>query len=121
MFNEFLRFTKSFLSYDKADQANNPSLKSCLLRSPSTINSKYHNEVTTIQKWDVCRPRVRLLLGDFFAYLVDHKIRRQRELRKFNRLRNNINTNTNTIPWIEKLLETPIEDGRKMTINLILS
>jgi hypothetical protein len=27
----------------------------------------------------------------------------------------------NTIPWIEKLLETPIDDYRKNAVNLILS
>ena len=55
---------------------------------------------------DGYRPSITLLIGDFLAYLVD---RRKRELRK--KPRNNIQTNT--IPWIEQLLENPIEDGRK--------
>ena len=58
--NEFClmnsRFTKNFLSFDKADQANNPSLKSCLLRIPGSINSKYNTEVKIIQNWNGLRP-----------------------------------------------------------------
>lgn len=99
---------------------NNPSLKSCLLRIPGSTNSKYNTEVKIIMKWNGNRPSITLLIGDFFAYLVDHKNKRERELRKFNRFRNNINANSNIIPWIEKLLETPIEDGRKYALWKIL-
>ena len=38
---EFLRFAKDYLSNGKADKQNNPSFKSCLLRIPGSINSKY--------------------------------------------------------------------------------
>jgi hypothetical protein len=120
LFNESLRFTKRFLSFNKADKNNNPSLKSCLLRIPGSINSKYSTEVSIVQKWNGYRPRIRLLIGNFHAYLIDDKIKRERELKKSNHLRNNIQTNTNTIHWIEKLLETPIEDGRKYTLWRIL-
>ena len=121
LFNEFVRFAKKFLSFDKADKNNNPSLKSCLLRIPGSINSKYQTEVKIIQKWDGLRPSTTLLIGDFFAYLIDNKIRKERELRnKSYSLRNNIQTSANTIPWIEKLLDTPIEDGRKYTLWKIL-
>jgi Primase X len=117
LFNEFLRFSKKFLSNGKADKQNNPSLKSCLLRIPNTINSKHQTKVSIIQKWDGCRPHIRLLIGDFHAYLID---KRDIELRNKLHSRNNIQTNANIIPWIEKLLETPIEDGRKYTIWKIL-
>jgi hypothetical protein len=121
LFNEFLRFSEKFLSFDKADKNNNPSLKSCLLRIPGSINSKYQTEVKIIQKWDGLRPSITLLIGDFFAYLIDHKIKRQRELRnKSYYLRNNIQTNPNIITWIEKLIYTPIEDGRKYALWKIL-
>jgi hypothetical protein len=113
LFNEFVRFAKSFLSYDKADKNNNPSLKSCLLRIPGSMNSKYNTEVKIVQKWNGYRPSITLLIGDFFAYLVD---RRQRELRKTSYVRKSIQTNSNNILWIEKLLETPIEDGRKYAL-----
>jgi hypothetical protein len=120
LFNEFLRFSKKFLSNGKADQAHSPSLKSCLLRIPGSINSKYNIKVKIIEKWNGFRPSIKLLIGDFLAYLVYNKIERNREL-KSNQFRNNNQNNANTIPWIEKLLQTSIEDGRKMTINLILS
>lgn len=94
------------------------SLKSCLLRIPNSINSKYNTKVKVVHKWDRCRPSIKLLIGDFFAYLVDLKIRKQRKLKK--KSSNNIQTNTNTVPWIEKLLETPIEEGRKYTLWRIL-
>ena len=38
--NRFLRFEKDYLSSGYADKANYPSLKSCLLRVPGTLNSK---------------------------------------------------------------------------------
>ena len=79
--------------------------------------TKYNTEVKIIQKWDGYRPPITLLIGDFHAYLIDNK-NRHRELRS--KSRNNIQTNVNTIPWIEKLLETSIEDGRKYTLWRIL-
>src|SRR6185312_16567151 len=39
--SEFLQFAKYFLSFSKADKANNPAFKSCLLRVPYTFNSKF--------------------------------------------------------------------------------
>ena len=117
---ETLRFSKRFLSFDKADKNNNPSLKSCLLRIPGSINSKYKTEVKIVQKWNGHKPHIRLIIGDFHAYLIDNKNRREREIRKSNQLTNYDQTSTNTIPWIEKLLETPIENGRKYYLWKIL-
>ncbi len=37
---EFLRFTKDFLSNGKADTNHHPSFKSCLVRIPNSINGK---------------------------------------------------------------------------------
>lgn len=39
LFKEFLRFSKKFFSNNKEDKNNNPSLKSCLLIIPGSINS----------------------------------------------------------------------------------
>jgi len=87
------------------------------LRIPSSLNSKYNTEVTIIHQWNGYRPSITLLIGDFYAYLVD---KRQRELRNTNHSRNNIHSNMNTIPWIEQLLEISIKDGRKYTLWKIL-
>ena len=48
----FLRFAKDNLSNNKADKYNYPSFKSCLLRIPGSINSKYNKQVTIVQKWN---------------------------------------------------------------------
>ncbi|HSF52068.1 MAG TPA: hypothetical protein VLA74_15020 [Nitrososphaeraceae archaeon] len=55
---EFLRFAKDYLSNGKADKNSNPSLKSCLLRIPGSINSKYNTKVTIVQKWNGYRPPI---------------------------------------------------------------
>ena len=48
---QLLRFAKEWLSNGKADQQNNPSFKSCLIRVPGSTRSKYNNKpVTIIQK-----------------------------------------------------------------------
>jgi hypothetical protein len=56
---QFLRFAKDNLSNGKADKQNNPSFKSCLLRIPGSINSKYCNSnVKIVQKWNGYRPPI---------------------------------------------------------------
>ena len=54
----FLRFAKDYLSNGKADKNNNPSFKSCLLRIPGSINSKYNRQVTIVQKWNGIRSSI---------------------------------------------------------------
>jgi hypothetical protein len=49
----FLKFAAQFLSNHKSDTNNNPGFKSCLLRVPGSINSKYiglNREVKIIQR-----------------------------------------------------------------------
>ena len=82
MFNDFVRFFKNFLSFEKADKNNNPSLKSCLLKIPGTINSKYYTEVKTMHKWNGFRPSITLLIGDFYAYLIDNKLKKRERIKK---------------------------------------
>jgi hypothetical protein len=135
----FLRFAKDFLSNNKADKANNPSFKSCLLRVPFSFNSKYLStvnnsnfQVKIIQEWDKKRPSIKYLLRDFRRYLITLKIQ-EMNMDKGNKKvkqssysyiqnnpQNNSNTN-NTIYWIEKLLKTPIADFRKNSVSLILA
>ena len=61
--SEFLQFAKSFLSFNKADKANNPAFKSCLLRVPFTFNSKCSDEgmdpeVKIIQEFGSSKPLI---------------------------------------------------------------
>lgn len=78
---KFLRFSEQYLSNNKSDSAHNTtiSFKNCMVRIPGSHNSKCHNkdkesEVKIIQKCDGYRPKINLLLGSFYAYLVDQRI-----------------------------------------------
>ena len=62
---QFLRFAKDYLSNYKADKNNNPSFKSCLLRIPGSINSKYNTKVKIIKKWNGYRPSITTDLLDW--------------------------------------------------------
>jgi hypothetical protein len=126
----FLRWAERFLSNGKSDAAHTKTLSfgNCMLRIPGSHNSKCvasnggiadeKTEVRTIQKWDGFRPHIRALLGSYYAYLVDQK-------RKNNRINSGgqhwYNNNNQVIPWIEKLLKTPLPNYRKMIIWLVLS
>jgi hypothetical protein len=119
----FLKFAAQFLSNHKSDTNNNPAFKSCLLRIPGSYNSKYIEQnkeiakVKVIQGWDGFRPKINPLLYHFYIHLADRK------LKEFNNMRK-IQTSQfrgNTIPWIEKLLETPIDDYRKNAVSLVLA
>jgi hypothetical protein len=129
---EFLRFAKNFLSNGKADQSNNPSFKSCLLRIPNSINSKNNTVVKIIQQWNgYSRPTItKELLLDFRRYLIQKKINeynyRQRQQQKqkrnynYNYLKNN--HTSYYYEWIDKkILANQFEDYRKIIINLILA
>jgi hypothetical protein len=130
----FLKFAEQYLSNNKSDPSHNPSFKSCMIRIPGSFNSKCilegkDPEVRIIQRWNgQLRPKINLLLGSFHAYLVDQRIKelqRQKELKVRYQIRmkkNDNDTSSRTaIPWIELLLETPIEDYRKNAISLILA
>jgi hypothetical protein len=79
-------------------------------------------KVKTIQSWDGHRPKINLLLGSFYAYLVDQEINEVQKQKRFRKSYGTPNNNTsNVILWIEKLLQTPIEDYRKNTVALILA
>ena len=125
---QFLRFAKDYLSKCKADKNNNPSFKSCLLRIPESINSKYNKKVKIIQKWNKVRPPIpREFVEEFRTYLIqkkiDEQIQRQKVLLKSKRQKKNKDTtNKNYYDWIDKkILAHPFSDYRKIIINLILT
>jgi hypothetical protein len=126
----FLRFAEWKLSNGKMDTQHNKTISfgNCLLRIPGSHNSKCvaansgiideMTEVRIIQKWNAIRPHISSLLGSYYAYLVDQK----RKNKRFNYDEQDRYTDKNrVIPWIEKLLKTPLPDYRKMVIWLILS
>jgi hypothetical protein len=125
---EFLRFAKNYLSNNKADKNNNPSFKSCLLRVPGSINSKYNTEVKIVQKWNGIRPSIpREFMKDFRTYLIQKKIEEQNYRQKMLKLRKYHNNNyshnsTYYYKWIEsKILANPFSDCRKIIVDLILA
>ena len=127
---QFLRFAKDNLSIDKADKQNNPSFKSCLLRIPDSINSKYDTKVKIIQKWNGVRPAItREFIEEFRTYLIQKKIdekeQKQKMLLKLKRQQNNYKNTTNNrnyYEWIDKkILSKPFKDYRKIIVNLILA
>jgi hypothetical protein len=133
----FLRFAEWYLSNGKSDPAHNAtvSFKNCMLRIPRSHNSKCvernnkgipdeSTEVKIMQTWDRHRPKINLMLGSFLAYLVDQKFKemklQKRQFSKYSSKSTSITSN-DIILWIEKLLQTPIEDHRKNTVALILA
>jgi hypothetical protein len=120
---QFLRYIKDYLSNNKADKNNNPSFKSCLLRIPGSINSKYNTKVTIVQEWNGIRAHIsREFIEDFRTYLIQKKIDQQKQRQKIlvERSKNKVST-ANYYIWIENLLNTPIEDYRKLVIDLVLA
>ena len=125
----FLRFAKDNLSNNKADKANNPSFRSCLLRLPNSFNAKClakgesleNSKVKIIQAWDNKRPSIKYLLQDFRRYLITQKIKELNKKRKIEERSGYQSIKNNNILWIDKLLNTQISDFRKNATNLILA
>jgi hypothetical protein len=87
-----------------------------LVRIPGTINSKCAQEVKIIQRWDGQRPAIQYLLRPFRRWLIDEKLERS----KYAKRARAQTTNSSKISWIEKLLQTPIDDYRKFVLWRIL-
>ncbi|MGN6631251.1 MAG: hypothetical protein ACTHKP_03300 [Nitrososphaeraceae archaeon] len=63
--SKFMQFAEEFLTNKKGDPQHNPSVYSCLVRIPGTINSKCGQEVTIAQRWEGQRPALQYLLRNF--------------------------------------------------------
>ena len=142
----FMRFAEEFFTGSKYDPAHRPSIRSCLVRVPYTLNSKCIGpetseyikdpEVRIIQRWDGQRPAINYILRDFRRWLIDDKIKeklelqsRQKDLRRLRNKRsygyynnyNNSNSSSAYYNRLEKLLQTPIPDHRKFVCYWLLS
>jgi hypothetical protein len=142
----FIQFAEEYFTDNTADRLHYPTVKSCLLRVPGSLNSKYivkdgdgeklDPEVKIIQKWDCNRSSIQPLLGHFRTWLIQkrfddvEKLKKQEE--KKNRFQiivaasqNQKDSNeaqVNKIKWIdERILENPLSDHRKYIIWRILS
>jgi non-catalytic primase subunit PriX-like protein len=116
----FLNFAAQFLSDHKSDINNNPAFKSCLLRIPGSVNSKHAKEVKIVQRWDGFRPKANPLYYHFYIYLADRKLKEITSMHKI-QTESHYTPRSNTTAWIEKLLQTPIDDYRKNAVSLILA
>jgi hypothetical protein len=76
--SKFMEFAEDFLTNKKGDPQHNPTVNSCLVRIPGTINSKCKEEVKVIQKWDGHRPPINYLLRDFRRGLINEKVEKQK-------------------------------------------
>lgn len=133
----FLKYAEITFTNKMADSKHNHSFNSYLLRIPHTFNSKCNDkdknsEVKIIQKFDpqnvsqINGP----LLREFRIYLADLDIKNKRACTKqeskvgLNSASDIPQSTIDKIPhsygWIETLLQTPISDHRKFTIDLLL-
>jgi Primase X len=126
----FIQFAEEYFTDYTADRLHNPTVKSCLVRIPGSLNSKcvvkgQDAEVKLLQKWDGIRPSIQPLLKHFRIWLAQKKIDDIKELKKQEKFQMTVSKSqqrTNTIKWIERgILEQPLPDHRKYIIWRILS
>lgn len=101
----FLKFAEKYLTNDKADPSNYPSLKSCLVRVPGTVNSKCNKKVSVEFQWNGIKSQVKTL--PFKKYL-QNIIEEENAVQK-----RDLAINPNNFLWIETLLKNRINDGRQ--------
>ena len=116
--SKFIQFAEEYLTNKKGDPQHNPSINSCLVRIPGTINSKCGQVVKIIQRWDDKRPAINYLLRDFRRWLINEMIKQRLTDSKKARGKT---INSTKIWWIEKLLQTPVDDYRKFVVWRILA
>lgn len=75
--------------------------------------------VRIIQRWDGQRPTIKFLLCDFRRWLINEKMEQRRRLS--NKMARAQTVNLTKIWWIEKQLQTPIDDYRKFVVWCILA
>src|SRR5205814_8850966 len=71
----FIQFAEEYFTDYTADRLHNPTVKSCLVRIPASLNSKNikeqdAKEVKIIQKWDGIRHSIQPLLRHFRIWLI---------------------------------------------------
>jgi hypothetical protein len=133
----FIQFAEEYFTDYTADRLHNPTVKSCLLRVPGSLNSKcidkeQDTEVKIIQKWDGKRPSIQPLLRDFRRWVIQKRIddfeeikKQEKKHRRFEIVVSQDQENKdriNKIKWIENgILENTLPDHRKYIIWRVLS
>jgi hypothetical protein len=125
--NKFLKFAGRYFTDGLCDPQHNPTVNSCLIRIPGTINSKCDKEVSLIKEWDYYRPHVRPILSAFKKYLSAlGEAHRQSSCHEpiypMNILSNNKYPSRQIqYIWIDTLLDIPLGDYRKYVVRLIIA
>jgi non-catalytic primase subunit PriX-like protein len=117
--SRFMQFAENYFTDKKSDSQHRPSVKSCLIRIPGTTNSKYNQKVEIVQSLDGVRPSIQYVLRDYRTWLVAQKINdklKEKRSWSYKSSKSTHHNRTSIIPWIEKLLQTPIEDHRKYSL-----
>jgi hypothetical protein len=135
----FIQFAEEYFTDYAADRLHHPTVKSCLVRIPGSLNSKCiakgeGAEVKIIQKWDGIRPSIQPLLRHFRRWLIQKRIddieelkRQEKKQAKFQMIvsqhqEQQQQNQINKIKWIENgILENALPDHRKYIIWRILS
>jgi len=111
----FLQWSERYLSNSKCDPANHPSLKSCMIRVPGSINSKLgkpNGIVSVVCEWNRFRPAVENLP---FRKHLDYLIKKeQRWAKRTSKLVKG------EIKYIENILKQKPSDGKQRIFALIL-
>ena len=127
----FMQFAEDYFTRGRADPNHRPKYKTCLIRIPDTYNTKCLNKglsseeskVKILQKWNGKRFDAETLVHEFRIWLTQQEInlnrtKREKPIRTRPRYEYSSNRKSQSmketkIEWIEKLLQTPIEDYRK--------
>jgi Primase X len=125
--NKFLKFAEQYFTDGNSDPQHNPTVNSCLMRVPGTINSKCLKVVSIAQEWDYIRPTIESLLPAFRKYLsgrgemykqdLDHPTIYPKYLHRINQ---NFSNQIRYI-WIDTLMQIPLGDYRKYVMRLIIA
>ncbi|HEY6884231.1 MAG TPA: hypothetical protein VI278_09365, partial [Nitrososphaeraceae archaeon] len=84
----FIQFAEEYFTDYTADRLHKPTVKSCLLRVPGSLNTKcipnkgQDPGIKIIQRWDGKRPSIKPLLRDFRRWLIQNRIDDIKELKK---------------------------------------
>jgi hypothetical protein len=127
---EFLSFSKNYLSNNQADTANHPNFASIFLRVPGTLNMKMKYGIVKIVKiehtWNYEDIGSIPTFGDLHPdtnlfYDFMHHLALTAGDNLESKLLKNIKRKSNRSNWIEILYNTAVSDCRKRIIWLILT
>jgi hypothetical protein len=145
MFKEFDQASRKFVHFEElkiSDKKADPthcktvSFNNCWLRVPGSLNSNQiifdesgkiidipaEAEVRVIQYWDGERPSIKPLLPRYYIWrraLMAKDIDEQMEAeQKATRRKYRQWDKKNTISWIERLVDKPLNDHRKFCIRI---